>query len=177
MRIQRITGKLLIAALVWMSAALPGVQISSAEMPPAQAVVEDHANNSTVTEDTYQPSSLLWQVGEQDNSSAEFTVYQDVYSENINLPVNPLNWNTISRGMKLDRNAAMELSFNLTEVPLNGVEFSFKVLDASTAIPQLAVFTNGSFSGLIQITGLNDGETPLRTHGKKPIDSTFPQNS
>ncbi|WP_339252959.1 carbohydrate-binding domain-containing protein [Paenibacillus sp. FSL P2-0136] len=161
MRIQRITGKLLIAALVWMSASLPGVQISSAEMPPAQAVVEENINNSTVTEDTYQPSPLLWQIGEQDNSSAEFTVYQDVYSENITLPVNPLNWNTISRGMKLDRNAAMELSFNLTEVPLYGVEFSFKVLDASTAIPQLAVFTNGSFSGLIQITGLNDGETPL----------------
>lgn len=86
-------------------------------MPPAQVVVEEQANNSTVTEDTYQPSPLLWQVGEQDNSSAEFTVYQDVYSENITLPVNPLNWNTISRGMKLDRNAAMELSFNLTDVP------------------------------------------------------------
>lgn len=117
MRIQRITGKLLIAALVWMSASLPGAPISSAEMPPAQVVVEEHANNTTVTEDTYQPSPLLWQVGEQDNSSAEFTVYQDVYSENITLPVNPLNWNTISRGMKLDRNAAMELSFNLTDVP------------------------------------------------------------
>ncbi|MFD1910411.1 hypothetical protein ACFSQ7_50305 [Paenibacillus rhizoplanae] len=80
-------------------------------------IVEEHVNKSTVTEDTYQPSPLLWQVGEQDDSSAEFTVYQDVYSENITLPVNPLNWNTISRGMKLDRNAAMELSFNLTEVP------------------------------------------------------------
>ncbi|MFC6653886.1 hypothetical protein [Paenibacillus rhizoplanae] len=169
MRIQRITGKLLIAVLVWMSASLPGARISSAEMPPAQVIVEEHVNKSTVTEDTYQPSPLLWQVGEQDDSSAEFTVYQDVYSENITLPVNPLNWNTISRGMKLDRNAAMELSFNLTEVPLYGVEFSFKVLDASTAIPQLAVFTNGGFSGLIQITGLNDGETPPYEHMERNL--------
>ncbi|NOU78150.1 hypothetical protein GC101_04575 [Paenibacillus sp. LMG 31459] len=189
MRKQKITGKLLITVLVLMSVLAPGGRILSAGPPAGLTAVQemmkspavlplttaDSSYGRTVTEDTYEPSTLLWQVGEQDNSSAEFTVFQDVYSENITLPANPMSWNTLSKGMKADHNGTMNLTFNLTGVPLYGVEFSFKVIDASTAIPQLAVFANGSFSGLIQITGLNDGETPLTRTWKQTYKLYIPK--
>lgn len=188
MRKQKITGKLLITVLVLMSVLAPGGRILSAGPPAALTAVQEMKSpavlslpaaessyDRTVTEDTYQPPTLLWQVGEQDNSSAEFTVFQDVYSENITLPANPMSWNTLSKGMKADHNGTMNLTFNLTEIPLYGVEFSFKVIDASTAIPQLAVFANGSFSGLIQITGLNDGETPLTRTWKQTYKLYIPK--
>lgn len=189
MRKQKITGKLLITVLVLMSVLVPGGRILSAGPPAGLTAVQemmkspavlplttaDSSYGRTVTEDTYEPSTLLWQVGEQDNSSAEFTVFQDVYSENITLPANPMSWNTLSKGMKADHNGTMNLTFNLTGVPLYGVEFSFKVIDASTAIPQLAVFANGSFSGLIQITGLNDGETPLTRTWKQTYKLYIPK--
>ncbi|KAI7264207.1 hypothetical protein KC345_g8915 [Hortaea werneckii] len=169
---------------------MPGGRIS-ADPPEAETAVQANAMESaaavpqpsasdtvygtTVTEDTYEPMTLLWQAGDQDNSSAEFTVFQSVYSEDITLPADPVTWNTISKGMKQGRNGTMNLAFDLTAVPLYGVQFSFKVLDASTAIPQLAVFANSSFSGLIQIAGLNDGETQLTRTWKQTYKLYIPK--
>ncbi|GJM70897.1 hypothetical protein HMSSN036_31130 [Paenibacillus macerans] len=77
--------------------------------------------------------------------------------------------------MKGDANDTLNISFNLPEVPEYGVQFSFKVLDASNAIPQLAVFTNGMMSGLIQITGLNNGQVTLENTWKQTYKLYIPK--
>ncbi|OKP83490.1 hypothetical protein A3844_21875 [Paenibacillus helianthi] len=128
----------------------------------------------TATTATYNPSGLLWQVGEPDDSSAEFTVYNNVYND-FALPLPACSYNTIPKGMKADVNGTMNFTFELAAVPQYGAELSFKVIDASTAIPQLAVFTNGLMSGLIQITGLNNGETSLEHTWKQTYRLYIPK--
>lgn len=184
MRIRKYINLLLILMMVL----LPMDYIVSAD-PPVSILIAQENNEpgeqlasvssstygSTVTGATYTPMTLLWQVGDSDSSSAEFTVFNDVYSEDISVPVPTLNWNTISKGMKADKNGTMNISYDLAEVPLYGVQFSFKVMDASTAIPQLAVFSNGTMSGLIQVTGLNDGETVLENTWKQTYKLYIPK--
>lgn len=179
MRIYKSTALLLVLLLALMSFLMPAARPASAAPPggiltvqeiesPSENVIvplpSPQLNESTVTSTSYEPMSQLWQVGIPDNSSAEFTVFEDVYSKTLQVPVPTVRWSGIPQGMKADINGFMNLSFNLGHVPEYGVQFSIKVIDASTAIPQLAVFTNGLMSGLIQITGLNDGErTPPNT--------------
>ncbi|ASA25209.1 hypothetical protein B9T62_33440 [Paenibacillus donghaensis] len=129
----------------------------------------------TATAATYAPLSLLWQAGVADNSPAEFSVAQNVYGGNISMPVLSGDWSLLPTGMKADTNRAINLSFVLEELPADGVQFSFKVLDASTAIPQLAIFTNGAMSGLLQITGLNNGETVLQQTWKETYRLYIPK--
>ncbi|WP_379157782.1 hypothetical protein [Paenibacillus sp. sgz5001063] len=147
---------------------------SAAELDTDASGASDVSMPVDATTATYNPSGLLWQVGEPDDSSAEFTVYNNVFS-NVFLPMPSYRWNKISKGMKADVNGTMNFSFMLAAVPRYGVEFSFKVIDASTAIPQLAVFTNGLMSGLIQITGLNNGETPLEYTWKQTYKLYIPK--
>lgn len=198
MRIHKNTGFLLSLLLVLMSFLMPVGQTGaagSAGSPEAAMTVQEVAApeevTSSVYEDrleeglmekdpldvttaTYEQGGVLWQVGQPDNSSAEFTAFNNVYSK-LSLPVAPIKWSALPKGMKADVNGAMELSFALGRVPRHGVEFSFKVIDASTAIPQLAVFTNGLMSGLVQITGLNDGETVLEDTWKQTYRLYIPK--
>lgn len=54
----------------------------------SQEAAADSVHNSTVTASTYEPPmTLLWQVGDSDNSSAEFTVFSNVYSKTLQVPV------------------------------------------------------------------------------------------
>lgn len=121
------------------------------------------------------PLSPLWQVGNPDNSSAEFAADYANGNESVSIPADSGTWSSISKGMKGDANGTLNISFNLPEVPEYGVQFSFKVLDASNAIPQLAVFTNGMMSGLIQITGLNNGQVALENTWKQTYKLYIPK--
>lgn len=80
--------------------------------------------------------------------------------ETVYLPVEPVDWGTISKGLKGDANPKLDFVYSLPVVPEHGVELRFKVLDAGNAIPQIAVFSNEAMAGLIQITGLNNGGSP-----------------
>ncbi|GGF66527.1 hypothetical protein GCM10010912_09380 [Paenibacillus albidus] len=188
MQIRKLVNVLLILMLVFM----PTEQLMAAEVPAnpinesalnvkketmsaPPLSVADATYSPAVTDDVYEPLSLLWQVGDADHSSAEFTVIDDVYSESFSLPLPPENWNTIPQGMKASVNPEMELCYTLTEIPEHGVQFSFKVIDASTAIPQIAVFSNGMMSGLVQVTGLNDGETTLAKTWKQTYKLYIPK--
>lgn len=193
MRIQKGTALLLILLLVLMSFLTPAARLVSAapqdgivteleiDTPadneiPLTSTASPPITASTVTGVTYEPPmSLLWQVGNADNSSDEFTVFESVY--NKSLQVNPASpqWSKIPKGIKADANGFMNLSFSLGQIPANGVQFSLKVIDASTAIPQLAVFTNGLMSGLIQITGLNDDERTLTNTWKQTYKLYIPK--
>ncbi|WP_342480943.1 carbohydrate-binding domain-containing protein [Paenibacillus sp. FSL L8-0340] len=191
MRIQKNIALLLILVLMLMTFWIPdgskGLASAAAEdaivtsqvieqQADSQEAAADSVHNSTVTASTYEPPmTLLWQVGDSDNSSAEFTVFNNVYSKTLQVPVPPGHWDNVPKGMKADANGFMNLSFHLSRVPEYGVQFSLKVIDASTAIPQLAVFTNGLMSGLIQITGLNDGEKTLENTWKQTYRLYIPK--
>ncbi|CAH1219360.1 hypothetical protein PAECIP111892_04725 [Paenibacillus auburnensis] len=205
MRIHKSTAKLLILLMVmttFIAPGGPGVKAASTsatamlEVQPNAEPVEQVSSPDTVNSATYEPPmSLLWQVGNKNNSSSEFADYNNVYSnvyssvydnvygsvyekafsEKLTLPVPPARWSTISKGMKQDANGTMKLTYQLAQVPEHGIQFSFKVIDASTAIPQLAVFSNGLMSGLIQITGLNNGETALTNTWKQTYKLYIPK--
>ncbi|MDQ0194213.1 carbohydrate-binding domain-containing protein [Paenibacillus wynnii] len=121
------------------------------------------------------PVPLLWQVGNSDNSSAEFGDDYKSEIESVRIPAVPKEWSGISKGMKGDANPTFNISYVLKKIPRYGVLLSFKVLDASTAIPQLAVFSNGQMSGLIQITGLNNGEVTLVNKWKQTYQLYIPK--
>ncbi len=105
------------------------------------------------------PGTVLWRIGRDDNRSAEFADYAAARRTD-SLAV-PADWNTrsdwklISKGLKLDKNGALKLTYNLLAIPEFGVELSFRILDAFQSTPQMAVFSNNTLAGMIQIAGLN----------------------
>ncbi|BFT72840.1 OmpL47-type beta-barrel domain-containing protein [Paenibacillus sp. P36] len=106
--------------------------------------------------------SLLWRIGLDDQLSSEFSDYKSSPTESINLPsdwATRSDWSSISKGLKLSRNGTMVITYNLDAIPEYGVQFSFRSLDAYVSVPQLAVFSNDTMAGLIQIVGLSGGNT------------------
>ncbi|HEY0653683.1 MAG TPA: RICIN domain-containing protein, partial [Chryseosolibacter sp.] len=104
------------------------------------------------------PGQVLWQLGKDDVSSAEFRDYVPLSPERVDVPDDwntRANWNIVSKGLRGDQNDTLEISYQLTEVPEFGVELNFRILDGTQSIPQMAVFSNGTMSGLIQIAGVN----------------------
>jgi hypothetical protein len=83
-------------------------------------------------------------MGKDDNSSVEFNDYATVKrTDSLAVPTDwstRTNWKIISKGLKLDRNGALKLTYNLSSVPAYGVELSFRILDAFQSTPQMAVF-------------------------------------
>ncbi|KWX83453.1 hypothetical protein AMQ83_31320 [Paenibacillus riograndensis] len=171
---------LLTLLCVLMTVLMPGGRIVSADPPGTAAVKQETSKTSkhaktegpvtrpvsaallpgTVAAATYDPPGLLWQVGTPDNSSAEFTVYNNVYS-NLTLPLPAGSWNTVAKGMKADVNGTVNLTFDLAAVSEHGVEFSFRVICEITASHQFDVFTNGHTSELVQVSVLNIAEAAL----------------
>ncbi|WP_223067624.1 polysaccharide lyase family protein [Paenibacillus caui] len=143
------------------------------EAPPEQLAPEAQAGRGPASSEA--PLTLLWQVGTPDNSSAEFKDFNAGGAESVSVPVERDRLSSISKGMKADANGTMQISYTLHKVPEYGVQFSFKVMDASTAIPQVAVFSNGQMSGLIQVTGLNNGEAVLAQTWKQTYKLYIPK--
>lgn len=98
---------------------------------------------------------VLWSIGNDDNSSAEFSDYS-FGGQSVNVLPEwgaSTNWDFFPKGMKGDLNKKISIEFELPNIPEFGVLLSFRLLDASTTIPQLAVFSNGIMCGLIQLPG------------------------
>jgi chitodextrinase len=105
------------------------------------------------------PGETVWRIGKEDHSSAEFSNYPATSLSQV-FTVSPdwetrSDWTAVSKGLKADKNREMVISYEIDSVPAFGVELSFRVLDAYQSTPQMAVFSNGTFAGLIQIAGLN----------------------
>lgn len=106
--------------------------------------------------------TMLWKIGLDNQLSTEFSDYQLAPIESFTLPsdwATRTDWSSLSKGLKLNRNGSMVITYNLAAIPEHGVQFSFRSLDAYVSVPQLAVFSNDTMAGLIQIVGLNGGNT------------------
>ncbi|BCL83713.1 FN3 and CBM6-CBM35-CBM36_like domain-containing protein [Ktedonobacteria bacterium brp13] len=103
-------------------------------------------------------STVLWQLGKNDNSAAEFAAYQTVNPENVTVPSDwstRTDWSFMSEGLDAADNPAMQINYTLNSVPQYGVMFAVHILDAYESMPQMSVFSNGIMVGLIQIAGMN----------------------
>jgi hypothetical protein len=98
-------------------------------------------------DDTY-----LWRIGKDDLSSNEFG---KAPLSRYTLPSNwkSRDWQGFPSG--LDRSTPQsspytELTYDLSEIPAHGVEFSLRVLESRKQVPELAVYSNGRLAGIIQ---------------------------
>ncbi|MFM9276433.1 discoidin domain-containing protein [Paenibacillus jiagnxiensis] len=133
-----------------------------------------YANKSN-QENEKNAATTLWMLGVSDDSSAEFkggagkeSVTLDVQAASATAlkaaggaaqavktssPVIQLN-GSIPPGLNAETNPELVLEYELDTIPANGVRFNVRILDASKAVPQMAVFSNNQLSGMIQIAGV-----------------------
>lgn len=105
--------------------------------------------------------TVLWRLGNADpgaGSSDEFRDYLPADPEQVTVPADwasRTSWDTVlSKGLKASVNPAMTIRYELASVPANGAEFQVKITNAHRSIPQLAVFSNRTMVGMIQIAGV-----------------------
>jgi hypothetical protein len=101
--------------------------------------------------------NLLWQIGIPDDLSSEFGDFRPG-AEVVNIPsvgakLDAAACAKISCGVRASINPTFDINFPLEKVPLKGVLFTLKLLDAPKSGSQMAVFSNGAFAGLIQLWG------------------------
>ncbi|WP_379930293.1 hypothetical protein [Marinicrinis sediminis] len=105
---------------------------------------------------------LVWRIGMQDGSAAEFgkeVKATDIRTVNVDQLLkleDDLAWATIPSGLSRSINADLEVSFALNEPSPHGYRFRIGIVQAPSSIPQLAVFMNGQFAGMLQIAGTAD---------------------
>ena len=98
--------------------------------------------------------TLLWRIGQADNSSHEFTGHG--VPATFEIPAGWAarktwpEWPTQSGSPDL---FTSDISFNVTSIPPNAGRLMFKTIWASAAVPELAVWCNGNPCGIIQIGG------------------------
>jgi fibronectin type 3 domain-containing protein len=112
-----------------------------------------------------EPPAVIWQAGKADDSSAEFGQYRSTPVERLTANAGgevTESGGAISRGLRADRDPAMEITYDLPEVPGNGVLFSFKLLNAPKSGAQMAVFSNHRMAGLVQLWGTAGTSSPYR---------------
>jgi len=110
--------------------------------------------------------SLLWRIGIPDNLSSEFADFHHG-PETVDVPVvgtiiDAAGCAKLSRGVRASANPTFDVRYPLTEVPKNGAFFSFKLLKAPKSGAQMAVFSNGSLAGLIQLWGTDGTDCPYQ---------------
>lgn len=98
-----------------------------------------------------QDTKLLWRHGKADGVASEFTNYKTANPEAVSIPsdwATRATWDFMSKGLKGSSNPVMNISYNLSTVPANGIIFSFKLLDADRVVPEMAVFSNSVMAGI-----------------------------
>lgn len=113
--------------------------------------------------------NVLWQLGEADDSAAEFRGTGAGTVPLSSKPAAGTNVRSVAAPPGLDRSgtAKFTVDFRLSKVPVNGAMLKVRILDAGKAIPQMAVFANGQLSGIVQIAGVGD------TGSKYPFVKTY----
>lgn len=106
-------------------------------------------------------ADTLWRIGLEDGAKAEFAAAADPASYSV-----PPDWNTRTRWPEWRgrsdghytnpaslRNLDCTIEYTLSRAPDHGAEFHFKTINASSHVPELAVFSNGFLCGVIQMIG------------------------
>ncbi|SDT94054.1 hypothetical protein SAMN05444156_0922 [Verrucomicrobium sp. GAS474] len=112
------------------------------------------AEESHLQDGRFLTGPVLWRIGTEDGSAAEFTGKTVPTEFTI-----PGDWSTRTvwpewKG-SADRNSnwTSDISYSLDKVPAGGAVFAFKPYKASPFVPELAIFSNGLPCGIIQIGG------------------------
>ncbi len=138
----------------------------SVDRPAGFPVLSDKAYSINISTPPVVPGTLIWRLGIDDQSAGELTAeYGTVDVDSLTVPADwetRSDWSIVRKGLKLDQNGTLVLSYSLSEVPGFGAEFRFRVLDAHRVIPQLNVFSNETLAGLIQIAGLQGSNVSLK---------------
>ncbi|WP_376744634.1 discoidin domain-containing protein [Paenibacillus typhae] len=113
--------------------------------------------------------TVLWQLGKQDGSSAEFAAaasagVKSAYTVSSASGRTPSNLQSVPSGLRGDTNPELSITYNLNKIPENGVLFRVSIIDAYKSVPQMSVFSNSQLSGIIQIAGVagTDNEYSFR---------------
>jgi len=110
--------------------------------------------------------TLLWRIGIPDDLSNEFGDFHKG-PETVDIPstgaiIDAAGCAIISRGVRASVNPVFNVHYPLADVPKNGAFFSFKLIRAPKSGAQMAVFSNGSFAGLIQLWGTDGTDYPYQ---------------
>ncbi len=98
--------------------------------------------------------TLLWRIGQADNSNQEFTGHGVPATFEI-----PADWAARKTWPEWPTQSGSpglftsDITFNVAAIPPNAGELMFKTIWASAAVPELAVWCNGNPCGIIQIGG------------------------
>lgn len=141
---------------IWLSEG-PPVTIPMATTVYVGVAVTSHDNTQTCTAtlDNVSVSVPYWRIGLNDGSNAEFT-------GTGNMPTSytiPSDWSMQTTWPQwppappANTPWTTTINYNLATVPPNGVMFTFKAVNASMMIPELAVYSNFAPCGIIQIGG------------------------
>ncbi|GAB2671564.1 hypothetical protein ACFQWB_13435 [Paenibacillus thermoaerophilus] len=106
---------------------------------------------------------VLWQLGQEDGSRAEFAEQASKAMRSLRIRGGPhAPQETAQAPGRMGRNEVAEFSlhFQLNEVPPYGVRLVVKIVDASRAIPQMAVYANKLLAGIVQIAGVGGTGSP-----------------
>ncbi len=108
--------------------------------------------------------TLIWQLGERDNLYNEFGNFHKG-PEVVAIPdgtpiIDACNCSKISEGVRASTNSPFDVRYNLKEVPKYGALFTFKLIAAPATGSQMAVFSNGTLAGLIQLWGTTGTDYP-----------------
>ena len=113
----------------------------------------------------------IWQIGTQNQSSSEFSGYTTLdYVDASNITVS-----AFPKGLKRSIDPDLEIRFDLSSVPANGVMFTFKLLDADRVGPEMAIFSNDVMAGLIQLWGTQNTAPAPPYAWKKTYQLYIPQ--
>lgn len=123
-------------------------------------VLLSHTGRTFTTELTAFSASAgnqaIWQLGKEDGEAAEFTGGSKSSAVSLSLDAAGKTVTALGEvppGLNAAVNPVFEINYNLRQIPVNGVLFRVKILNAYKSAPQLAVFSNRQLSGLIQLEG------------------------
>ncbi len=133
--------------------------------PAGLPLLSDRAYSiKTTPPPTPLPGTPLWTLGRDDRSSDELSDYGSDPVDSLTVPADwssRSDWSILPQGLKLDQNGTLVISYSLGEVPANGVELRFRLLNAHRVTPQLDVFSNETLAGMIQLVGLEGSDVDL----------------
>ncbi|MDQ0873195.1 hypothetical protein QFZ77_001854 [Paenibacillus sp. V4I3] len=135
-----------------------------------------HEHEKKIHGKAAEKNEVIWNLGLDDNSSNEFSSYPKQQTSVVAVPSNwskQSNWKAIPKGMKRDVNPNIRLEFKLASIPKYGAELSFKIIQADKAVPQMAVWSNNTMVGMLQIAGV--GKTSLSKTYKESYQVYIPK--
>ncbi len=120
--------------------------------------------NEPATATLLPQGSLIWQIGIADDLYSEFGNFhkgpETVTIPSVGTVIDATGCAKISRGVRASDNPSFTVNYPLADVPKNGAMFTFKLIKAPKSGSQMAVFSNGSFAGLIQLWGTDGIDYP-----------------